>query len=139
MAQISEAVARFLPVYRRDLEVGMTWADTSSGKVMQQQVEVDRTIVTTYTVVGDTVISGKKALQVNRLASTKAAGNGVAGGAPVSLIANTTSDGRFFLSPSGAYLGGDTTDDIRLTLTIVSQNAEITLKQLAKTKVEAIK
>ena len=48
LAQVSESVARFLPTYRRDMKAGMTWADTVSGKVIQQGLEVDRTIVANY-------------------------------------------------------------------------------------------
>ena len=139
LAQVTESVARFLPTYRRDLKVGLTWADTTTGKVNQQGLEVDRTIVSNYKVVGDTAVAGEQAFKVERASTVKAAGSGSAQGTPISLESVTTSNAVFFLSPKGQYLGGRQNDDINVKITIIAQGAEITIKQLAESKIEAIK
>jgi hypothetical protein len=61
VSQLAEGVARFLPAYRAELRIGATWADTSSGKVTQQGMDLDRTVVSNYTVEHDTTIGGIKA------------------------------------------------------------------------------
>jgi hypothetical protein len=139
LAQVTEGVARFLPTYRRDMKAGMQWADTTSGKVTQQGLEVDRTIVSTYKVIGDTAVAGERALKVERASTVKAAGSGSAQGTPISLESATTSNAVFFLSPKGQYLGGRQNDDINVKITIIAQGAEINVKQQAQSKIDAIK
>lgn len=139
LAQVSESVARFLPTYRRDMRAGMIWSDTVSGKITQQGLEVDRTIISRYTVTGDTAVAGEKAFKVERASTVKAAGSGSAQGTPISLESATTSNAVFFLSPKGQYLGGRQNDDIAVKITILAQGAEITIKQLAASTIEPIK
>jgi hypothetical protein len=139
LGQISEAVSHFLPVYRGNLVAGMTWADTISGKVNQQGMDVERTVVTAYKVSGDTTISGETAIRVARIASVKAAGSGTMQGTPVTMETTGVSNGAFFMTAKGVYLGGANTDDVNLKITILAQNAEINIKQVAQTKTEAIR
>jgi hypothetical protein len=139
LAQISESVGRFLPTYRGDLVAGKTWSDTTTGKVTQQGMEVDRTMIANYKVLGDTTVGGEKAIKVERTTTVKAAGSGSAQGSPIALESATTSNGVFFLSPRGVYLGGRQNDDVNVKITILAQNAEINVKQTAQTKIETVK
>jgi hypothetical protein len=139
ITQLSESIARFLPAYRREMRTGMTWADTTTGKVMQQGLEVDRTSIATYVVRGDTSLAGEKAFKVNRHMAVTAAGSGSPAGNAVAVQSSTTSDTDFFLSQRGVYLGGSSNDDISLKLTIVAQNAEINIKQNAVQTVTPIR
>src|SRR6188768_4304635 len=49
-SQLAEAIVRILPAYQPNLKQGVTWADTSSGKVTQQGMELDRTVVSNFVV-----------------------------------------------------------------------------------------
>lgn len=138
VAQISEAISRFLPSYRGNLKTGLAWSDTTSGKIRQQGMDVDRTIVSHFTVEGDTMIGGVKAYKVARVSLVKAAGSGTSQGVPVSMESNSTSNGRFFLSDGGLFLGATSEDDMNLKLKILAQGAEISIKQSAQTKIEPI-
>ena len=139
LAQVIESAARFLPVYRRDLKAGLVWSDTISGKVNQQGMEVDRTIISDYKVLDDTTVSGEKAFKVSRRAIVQAAGSGSNQGQPIALESTTNSDGVFFLGSKGVYLGGRQHDDINVKVSILAQNAEVNIKQSAQSKIEAIK
>jgi hypothetical protein len=139
LAQVTEGVSRFLPTYRRDLKRGLAWSDTTSGKVNQQGMEVDRTIISNFKVLDDTVVSGEKAFKVSRTSTVKAAGTGTAQGQPIALESATSSDAIFFLSPRGVYLGGRQNDDVSVKVTFVGQGAEVNIKQLAASTIEAIK
>ncbi len=139
LAQITDGVTHLLPTYRTNLTAGMTWADTLSGKVNQQGMDLDRTSVTTYRVSGDTTIGGQKAFRVERSANVKAAGSGTMQNTPVTMETAGNSTGTFFVTPKGVYLGGTNTDDVNLKITILAQNAEITIKQVMQTNTEAIK
>jgi hypothetical protein len=139
LAQITEGVSHILPQYRGNLAKGMTWADTVSGKVNQQGMDLERSSVTNYKVAGDTTIGGQKAMRVERISNVKAAGSGTMQNTPVTMETAGTSTGAFFLTPKGVYLGGTNTDDVNLKITIIAQNTEITIKQIAQTTTEAIK
>lgn len=139
LSQITEGVSHILPSYRGNLAAGMSWADTVSGKVNQQGMDLDRTSVTTYKVSGDTTIGGQRAMRVERNSNVKAAGSGTMQNTPVTMETVGNSSGAFFLTPKGVYLGGANTDDVNLKITILSQNTEITIKQVAQTKTEVIR
>ena len=136
VAQLAEGIARFLPSYRPDLRLGATWADTTVGRVSQQGMDLDRTIVSNYTVQRDTTIAGMKAYKVARVTSVKAAGSGTPQGTPVSMESSSTSHGAFFLSETGVFLGATSNDDVDLKLKILAQGAEISMKQNAETRIE---
>lgn len=138
LGQVTESISHFLPSYRADLHTGLTWSDTSTGKVTQQGMELDRTIITGYTVLGDTTVGGERAFKVRRHTSAKAAGSGTPNGNAVSLQTSTLSDANFVLSPKGIYLGGDSNDDVDLKITIVAQGAEINVKQKAVQRVRKV-
>jgi hypothetical protein len=138
VSQLAEGVARFLPAYRAELRTGATWSDTSSGKVTQQGMDLDRTVVSSYTVEHDTTIAGVKAFKVARVTSVKAAGSGKPQGTPVSMESSSTSNGAFYVSTAGVFLGGTSNDDVNLKLTILAQGAEISMKQIAQTRIEPI-
>jgi len=138
LMQVTESVARFLPSYRANLHAGMAWADTVSDKVNQQGMELNRTVVANYKVLGDTTVSGTKAFKVSRLSNVKAAGSGTTQGQPISVESATTSDAVFFLSPKGVYLGGRQNDDINVKVTILAQGAEINVKQTATSTIQAL-
>ena len=136
VAQLAEGIARFLPTYRPDLQPGATWSDTTVGRTSQQGMDLDRTVISTYTVGQDTTIGGVKAYKVARVTSVKAAGSGTPQGTPVSMESSSTSDGAFFLSATGLFLGASSNDDVDLKLKILAQGAEISMKQNARTRVE---
>jgi hypothetical protein len=138
VSQLAEGIMRFLPSYRANLRTGATWADTSASKVTQQGMDVDRTIVSNFTVEHDTTIGGVKAFKVARVTLVKAAGSGTPQGTPVSMESSSTSNGAFFVSTKGVFLGGTSSDDVNLTLKILAQGAEISMKQNAQTKIEPI-
>lgn len=139
MSQVTDAVSRFLPTFRRDLKTGMAWTDTTTGKMTQQGIELDRTLIATYTVMGDTTVGGEPAFQVQRKTNVKATGSGMAQGTPVAIESATISAATFFLSKKGLYLGGSQGDDINVKVSILAQNVEINITQAAKSTVEAIR
>jgi hypothetical protein len=139
VAQIAEGITRYLPAYHGNLKTGLAWSDTTSGKVTQQGMEVDRTVVSNFTVAGDTTIDGTKAFRVARVTSVKAAGSGTSQGTPISMESTSSSNGEFFVSSKGVFLGAISNDDVNLKLKILAQGAEISMKQIAQTRIEPIR
>jgi hypothetical protein len=138
VSQIAEGISRFLPSYHANLKPGMTWTDTSSGKINQQGMEVNRTAISNFTVERDTTIGGVSAFKIARVTSVTAEGSGTPQGTPVSMESTSSSNGAFFVSSKGVFLGATSSDDVNVKLTILAQGAEISMKQNAKTTVEPI-
>jgi hypothetical protein len=139
MAQITDGIGRFLPAYRANLAKGTTWADTTKGKITQQGMELDRTIVSTYVVSGDTTYAGQKALKIDRVTSTTASGSGNAQGTPITMETTGKGTSTYFMSPKGAFLGATSADDVNSKITVLAQNVEIGVKQSVQTTVDVIK
>ena len=129
LAQITEGIGKFLPTFRANLVTGLSWSDTLSGKITQMGMEIDRTSVSNYRVERDTTISGEKAFKIARTLSTKGVGAGSMQGSAVTMEMAGNSNGAFFITPQGTYLGGTATDDVLIKFTVLAQNMEITIKQ----------
>ena len=139
LAQITEGINHFLPAYRAHLAKGVTWSDTTKGKITQQGLELDRTIVSNYSVAGDTTYAGQKAIKINRITNTTATGSGSAGGMPINMVTTGTGTSVYFISPKGAFLGATSADEVDSKITVISQNVEIGVKQSVQSTVDAIK
>jgi hypothetical protein len=139
LGQITDGIGRFLPAFRGNVANGVTWTDTTTGKVSVQGMDMDRTSVSNYKVNGDTTIGGETAFRVQRITTSKAAASGAMQGTPVTVETTGTSTGAFFISPKGVFLGSTSTDDGNTKITVLAQNVEISVKQNVQTKVEAIK
>lgn len=138
-AQVTEGVGRFLPAYRASMAKGTTWSDTTKGKINQQGLELDRTIVSDYTVAGDTVIDGQRALRLNRATTTKASGSGSPQGMAVMIETTGKGTSTYYISPKGAFLNAVAKDEVNSTITVVAQNVKIAVMQSVETNVDAIK
>ncbi|CAN5741369.1 hypothetical protein BH11GEM1_BH11GEM1_17930 [soil metagenome] len=139
LGQITDGIGRFLPSFRVGVANGMTWSDTTSGKVSQQGMDMDRTSVSTFKVNGDTTIAGEKAFRIERRTATKAAGSGMMQGTPMTMETTGTGTGAYYLTPKGVYLGAQSSDEVNTKVTVLAQNIEIAIKQQVHTTVEAIK
>ena len=63
---LTHEMSNVLPKVRANLGAGVSWTDTTTRKVNQGGVEIDRKVVATYTVAGDTTVGGQRALKIDR-------------------------------------------------------------------------
>lgn len=138
-ADIGDELARILPRIGSSLAVGATWVDTLSGKVKRNGIDMDRTVISTSKVVGDTTYGGEKAWKIERVAATTMSGNGSAQGQPISMEGTSNGTGFIYVSPSGAFLGGDTKDEAKMKITLVANGMEIGMTMQNSTQVSKVK
>ncbi len=138
LIQLVDGLGKFFPSYRANIARGYSWSDTVSGTVTQQGLLQDRTTISRYVVSGDTTIGSQKAWKVDRMMSMKATGSGTMQGTPVKMESDGTSNGVFFLSPNGIYLGSSSTDQINVKITLVGANMDVSIKSTVTTNVEPI-
>lgn len=136
---LTDQMGNFLPRMRATLQKGATWTDTTTGKVSQGGVEIERKTVSRYTVEGDTTIANMKSWKVVRRDSTTMSGSGNSPNGPLTMEGTTKGVGSIFVSPTGHFLGIDGTEDATLKIVLSANGMEIGVTQSATTKVEKIK
>lgn len=137
-APIADEMSRFLPRLRSALAVGATWTDTSSGKVEQMGVSLDRTVITTSKVVGDTTYQGERAWRIERTTEARFAGSGTSQGQPLTMEGTSKGSDSFYVARSGTYLGGLMTNMANIKVILVPSGMEVGLTQNQRTTIARV-
>jgi hypothetical protein len=138
-AQITDELSRFLPRIRAKLASGATWSDTTTGKVTQAGIDVDRRTISKFNVVGDTTVGSQKAWKIARETATTLSGSGTSQGQPMTMEGTANGRATFFMSQSGMFLGGSNQDDAIIKIVLAANGMEIGVTTTANTTVEKIK
>lgn len=134
----ADELYRFLPALPATLKPGVSWADTISSPIAQMGTQLKRSIVTTYTVLGDTLIGGQAAWRIERSAMSTLSGTGNAMGQPVDISSSGTGSGALYVSRAGRYLGADFKDDLVSKATLSSQGVSIVNTQTQITTIALV-
>jgi hypothetical protein len=138
-ASIADEMSRFLPRLRPTLAVGTTWTDTTAGKVNQMGIALDRTVVTTSKVVGDTTYNGERAWRIDRTTQATFAGSGSSGGQPLTMEGTSRGTDNLFVARNGTYLGGLLNNAATIKVTLVANGMEVGLTQNQNTTITKVK
>ena len=139
IATITEEMGRFLPRIRGKMTAGSSWADTTTGKVKQNGLDIDRTVISKFTVVGDTLISGDKGWKISRESSTSLSGSGAPQGQPMTMEGTSTGKATLVVSQKGQFVGSQQEDQANIKITIAASGMEIGVTTTANTRVEKVK
>jgi len=138
-APIADEMSRFLPRLRSALAIGTTWTDTTSSKVNQMGISLDRTVITTSRVVGDTTYNGERAWRIDRRTRATFAGSGTSQGQPLTMEGASTGNDNLFVGRGGTYLGGLLSNAATIKVTLVANGMEVGLTQSQNTTVTRVK
>jgi hypothetical protein len=136
---IADEMSRFLPRLRPTLAVGTTWTDTTAGKVNQMGISLDRTVITTSKVVGDTTYNGERAWRIDRTTQATFAGSGTSEGQPLTMEGTAKGTDNLFVARSGTYLGGLLSNAATIKVTLVANGMEVGLTQNQSTTITRLK
>lgn len=136
---LADELSRFLPRLRPALAVGATWTDTTSGKVNQMGLSLDRTVITTSKVVGDTTYQGERAWKIDRTTQTAFAGTGTSQGQPLTMEGTSKGSDNIFVARNGIYLGGLMNNAATIKVTLVANGIEVGLTQSQNTTITRVK
>jgi hypothetical protein len=136
---LADEMSRFLPRLRPALAIGTTWTDTTSGKVNQMGISLDRTVISTSKVVGDTTYEGERAWRIERETKTTFAGTGTSQGQPLTMEGTSNGSDNLFIARNGVYLGGLMNNAARIKVTLVANGMEVGLTQNQNTTITRVK
>jgi hypothetical protein len=139
VAQITDEISRFLPRIRGRLSAASTWTDTTTGKVKQNGLDIDRQVIAKYTVLRDTSVAGERAWKIARETNTSLAGSGAPQGQPMTMEGTATGKGTLFLSQKGVFVGSTSEDQANIKITLAANGMEIGVTTTANTRIEKIK
>ena len=138
-AAIADEMSRFLPRLRPTLTAGTTWTDTTTGKVNQMGIALDRTLISTFKVVGDTTYEGQRALRIDRTTQASFAGSGTSQGQPLTMEGTSQGSDNLFVGRNGTYLGGLLSNAATIKVTLVANGMEVALTQNQNTTIKKVK
>src|SRR5437867_4518393 len=117
-SQITEGLSNFLPRLRGKMAAGSSWTDTTSGKVTQGPFELERRVITKFTVVGDTTVQGEKSWKIAHETVTSLSGSGAPQGQPASMEGTSNAKGTIVVSQKGVFLGSNREDQANLKVVL---------------------
>jgi hypothetical protein len=138
-APLADEMSRFLPRLRPALAVGTAWTDTTSGKVNQMGISLDRTVITTSKVVGDTTYQGERAWRIDRTTQATFAGTGTSQGQPLTMEGSSKGTDNLFVARNGIYLGGLSTNAATIKVILVATGMEVGLTQNQNTTITRVR
>lgn len=139
LAQINEEVGRFLPRIRQKPATGASWTDTTGGKSKMNGLDIERKIVTKFTVVGDTVVGAEKGWKIGTETNTTMSGSGAPQGQPMTIEGTVVGKGTVVLSQKGVYLGRVANDSSNMKVTLAASGMEVGIISTASTTVKKVK
>lgn len=137
--QLVEGLRGFLPRIKGKLTPGATWTDTISGKVNQGPFEVERRVISKFTVVGDTTVGGEKSWKIARESSTSLSGSGAPQGQPATMEGTSNAKSTILVSRKGVFVGSNSEDQANIKVVLAASGMEIGITQTATTKIEKVK
>jgi hypothetical protein len=138
-SQLTLGMGQFLPRMRGKLAKGSTWTDTTSATVKQFGIDLNRKVVSSYSVVGDTSVAGEAGWKVAKADSTTLNGSGVGQMGAMTVEGGSASKSQFVVTSKGAFLGGDGNEDSNVRVVISANGAEISVTTSSTTKVQRVK
>jgi hypothetical protein len=134
-----DALSTLLPKIRGAMKSGSSWVDTTSGKVKQGGIDVDRRVISTYTVAGDTTVGAEKAWKLTRESSTSMSGSGAMQGQAMTLEGTSTGKGTILITQKGVFAGGEGTEDANIKIVLAANGMEVGITQASTTKIAKVK
>lgn len=136
---MADGMGRFFPIIRGRLAPGSTWTDSTSGKMNQGGLDIDRKTVSKFVVTGDTTVAGEKSWKVQRTDNTTMSGSGMSQGQALTMEGTSESKGDLYLGQRGTFLGGQGTETSNVKLVLSANGLEIKSVSTAFAKIEKVK
>lgn len=133
---LSAGFRNFFPrLPQGELTAGMTWTDTTTSRFDANGIDGTATSVVTYTVAGDTAVSGRQAWRIAQKGTVTMNGTGNSQGQDLALSGSGTIEGANVVGKDGIYLGGESHLDQSMTVQVVALGLEVPVTQKVTSRV----
>jgi hypothetical protein len=121
------------------LTAGTTWTDTTTlNQGGAQGLTIRSQSVGQHRIVGWELHEGVRALRISTTASYTITGSGQQQGQEMTVAGSGAASADQFVSASGVYLGGASSDSTNMTVNVVSMGMEIPVRQSRRTTVSRL-
>ena len=120
------------------IQAGTSWTDTTSTTFNTSGIEGTATSVVTYTIEGDTTVSGRQAWRVAQKGTVTTNGMGNSQGQELALSGGGTIEGVALVAKDGLYLGSESQLDQSMTVQVVAMGMEVPLTQSIRSEVRMV-
>ena len=120
------------------LRPGVTWVDTVSNKFSTMGIDGTETSIVTSRVAGDTTIARQKAWRIERNAAVTLTGTGNQNGQALVVNGTRTVTGVGYVSRDGVYLGANSMQQAKTTISAPGAGQSMVISQSATTKIERV-
>ncbi len=138
MKNLIEGMTRFLVTLPQHPRVGNKWVDTTTNKQESNGAHLDLKTITTSSILGDTTYQGQPAWRVHRAADLSIAGTQSTLDQDLSVDGHGSSDGFYFISSDGVYLGSTSNQTMKMNVTEKTSGKTIPVTQVVTSKVELL-
>jgi hypothetical protein len=138
-SQFIDGLGGLLPRIRGSMVMGSSWTDTTTGKVKQGGLDVDRRVIAVYTVAGDTTVGAEKGWKIASQSTTALSGSGATQGQAMTMEGTSTGKSTFVVTQKGVLLGGEGNEDVNLKIVLAANGMEIGVTQAVTSKLAKIK
>lgn len=128
----------FLPRLKVGATRGMTWTDTSTTTNMQNGGPVTTTIISTYTLVGDTTVASTKNWKIVSTAIGMVSGSGNQGGADYTIKGDINGGGTFVVGAGGELVTANVTSDATMMVDVPMAGLQIPITQKQTTTITRV-
>ncbi len=123
--QFTNEMGRILPRINAVLAPGAAWTDTVSDKITQGGLDLTRTVISRFSVAGDTTIGSEKAWKIVRQSTTSVSGSGAPGGQSVTVETTGTAKGTILISRQGVLIGGESEEQSTGKAVVAASGMEV--------------
>lgn len=138
-SQVIDGFANLLPRIRGAMSAGSSWTDTTTGKVKQGGLDVDRRVIAVYTIAGDTTVGAEKGWKIQTQSNTTMSGSGAAQGQPMTMEGTSTGKSTFVVTKAGTLVGGEGAEDVNLKIVLAANGMEVGITQAVTSKIAKVK
>jgi hypothetical protein len=138
-AGMTDELGRALPRIKAILAAGATWTDTVKDRIRQSGLDVEREIITTYVVTGDSTVGGEASWKVSRSLSSKGTAKGSTQGQDITLESSGTGKGMLVISKKGVLMSGTGEETGAGLVTLVANGMQVNINSTTTTSFTKVK
>ncbi len=128
----------FLPRLKVGATPGATWSDTTTTSRAQNGGTVSTSVVSNYTLVGDTTVAGARGWKLVAVTAGTVSGAGNQNGADFTIKGSITGGGTFVVGAGASLVSADLSSDATMLVDVPMAGLQIPITQKQSTRISRL-